>query len=294
MSSFIRPILDRGEAPLCLNTNKKHTNLAYQKQSLPITRLKNHILYAIEKYPTVIIVGETGSGKTTQITQYLHEAQWTSKGHSVICTQSRRISAISVSSRVAEEMGVKLGEEVGYSIRFDAKCSKHTVIKYCTDGALVRETMSDPLLTSYSVVIVDEAHERSLYSDILLGLLKKIRKKRKDLRIVIMSATVDSVTFKNFFETNVTPQDEKLDTAKIISIQGRMHAVDILYLETPCRNYIASAVNTVLEIHKSEGGDGGDVLVFLPGSEDIDRAIEQIESVGVPFFDFFVVLFINY
>jgi ATP-dependent RNA helicase DDX35 len=109
-----------------------------------------------------------------------------------------------VATRVAEEMGVTLGQEVGYSMRFDQKCSSATVIKYVTDGTLLRETMSDPLLSAYSVVIVDEAHERSLYSDILLGLLKKIQRKRKDLRVIIMSATVDAEAFRDFFETNQT------------------------------------------------------------------------------------------
>lgn len=198
-------IPERGDdlTGLLHNPRRKHVSLSYQRQALPITRIKNHILYAIEKYSTIVLVGETGSGKTTQITQYLNDAQWTAKGRCVVCTQSRRISAISVATRVAEEMGVTLGQEVGYAIRFDQKCSNKTFIKYCTDGTLLRETMSDPLLTAYSVVIVDEAHERSLYSDILLGLLKKIKRKRKDLRIVIMSATVGTADIDTKTSTRV-------------------------------------------------------------------------------------------
>ena len=215
---YLRPLAERGEdqqIPLLHNPRHKHVSLSYQRQSLPITRIKNHILYAVEKYRTLVLVGETGSGKTTQLPQFLHDAQWTARGRCIVCTQSRRISAISVATRVAEEMGTPLGQLVGYSIRFDQKCGPNTLIKYCTDGTLLRETMSDPLLTSYSVVIVDEAHERSLYSDILLGLLKKIMKKRLDLRVVVMSATVDAVTFRDFFETN-TSVDPSQNTSSIM------------------------------------------------------------------------------
>jgi HrpA-like RNA helicase len=126
----------------------------------------------------------------------LHEAGWTAKGRSVVCTQPRRVAAISVSARTAEEFGCRLGEEVGYAVRFDNKTSSNTIIKYCTDGVLLRETQNDPLLSKYSVVMVDEAHERSLYTDILLGLLKKIRRKRSDLRIIIGEFIVVLLHFK--------------------------------------------------------------------------------------------------
>jgi ATP-dependent RNA helicase DDX35 len=185
-----------------------HVSISYQRQSLPITNLRTQILWALEKYTTLVLVGETGSGKTTQVTQFLNEAKWTARGRCVVCTQSRRISAISVAKRVAEEMGCELGGLVGYAIRFESKVSPSTVIKYMTDGSLLRETMSDPLLSAYSVVIVDEAHERSLYSDILLGLLKKIKAKRKDLRVIVMSATVNAETFREFFETNLKDKED--------------------------------------------------------------------------------------
>jgi len=133
------------------------------------------LLYLVEKYRVVIVVGHTGSGKTTQIPQYLLEAGWAAGGRCIACTQPRRVAAAGVASRVADERGVLLGHaEVGYAIRFDECCHPtETRIKFMTDGMLVRETMLDPLLTAYSVIMIDEAHERSLYTDVLLGLLKK-------------------------------------------------------------------------------------------------------------------------
>jgi ATP-dependent RNA helicase DDX35 len=255
----------------------KHLPLGYQKQLLPIHRLKREFLYCVERYQTVILVGETGSGKSTQIPQFLHEAGWTSGGRCVVCTQPRRVATISVASRTAEEFGCMLGAEVGYAIRFDAKCSTRTLIKYCTDGLLLRETLTDPLLNKYSVVIVDEVHERSLYTDVLLGLLKKIKRKRPELRLVVASATVNAQEMKEFFETRSTkPGQQTEETACILSVTGRLHDVDLLYLEQPTHNYITSAVNTVLEIHQNE--DIGDILVFLPGSEDIDHAVHLLEQ----------------
>lgn len=263
----VTPDRDDLSQTLLINTLHKHLNLQQQRQLLPVFQHKAKILYCLEKYSAIVLVGETGSGKTTQITQYLVDGGWTAGGRKVVCTQSRRMAAITVAGRVAEEMGVTLGNEVGYAVRFDQKVSARTRIKYCTDGLLLRETLTDPLLSAYSVIIVDEAHERSLYSDILLGLLKKIMKKRKDLRVIVTSATVDSTLFKDFFELNLTPSGEEIDHEKdnavILQMQGRLHAVDILYLDTPCQNYIQKAVDTVLDIHKNE--DWGDILVFLPG-----------------------------
>jgi ATP-dependent RNA helicase DDX35 len=207
---------------------------------------------------------------------YLHEAGWTQGERCVVCTQPRRVAATSVATRVAAEFGCTLGEEVGYGVRFDFKCSDKTRIKYYTDGVLLRETMSDPLLSKYSVIIVDEAHVRSLSSDILLGLLKKICRKRADLRVVVTSATLDAQALKNFFETNENSDDSTADTACIVSVQGRQYPVDVLYLDAPCRDYIRSAVDTVLSINQRE--DWGDVLVFLPGGEEIDTAVSMLNE----------------
>ncbi|ELK04189.1 Putative ATP-dependent RNA helicase DHX35 [Pteropus alecto] len=168
-------------------------SIEQQRQKLPVFKLRNHILYLIENYQTVVIVGETGCGKSTQIPQYLAEAGWTAEGRVVGVTQPRRVAAVTVAGRVADERGAVLGHEVGYCIRFDdCTDSLATRIKFLTDGMLVREMMVDPLLTKYSAIMLDEAHERTLYTDIAIGLLKKIQKKRGDLRLIVASATLDA------------------------------------------------------------------------------------------------------
>lgn len=147
-------------------------------------------------------------------------------------------------------MGVKLGEEVGYSIRFEDMTSDKTRIKYLTDGLLLREALVDPLLSRYSVIMVDEAHERSLSTDILLGVLKKIRRKRPELRIIISSATLQAEEFVRFFSAQAEGKEkEEGEVAKIISLEGRSYPTDILYLEAPTENYIEKAIETVFNIH---------------------------------------------
>eukprot|EP00123_Amoebidium_parasiticum_P020541 comp5204_c0_seq1/m.1245 comp5204_c0_seq1/g.1245 ORF comp5204_c0_seq1/g.1245 comp5204_c0_seq1/m.1245 type:complete len:699 (-) comp5204_c0_seq1:13-2109(-) len=249
--------------------------LEQQRQNLPIYRYRDQILYLVEKFSVVIIVGETGCGKTTQLTQYLYEAGWTRGGLGVACTQPRRVACMSVASRVAEEMGCTLGDKVGYVVRFDAACNPNTAIRYMTDGMLVRETMADPLLSKYSVIMLDEAHERSLHTDILLGLLKKILRKRKDLRLVVASATLDAEEFAEFFETNTTDDPTK-NSAAILSVEGRMYPVDLHYVPRPVPDYVKATVETVLSIHRAE--PAGDVLAFLTGAEEIDRAVSLIEQ----------------
>lgn len=276
-----------------------NSSLSYQRQLLPIFQYRSHILYAVEKYSVVVLISDTGTGKSTQIPQYLLESGWASEGQVILCTQPRRIAVMTISDRVAKERHCLLGDEVGYSIRFEKKYSdERTKIKYCTDGVLIRELMSDPMLLRYSVVMIDEAHERSLNTDILFGLLKKIQKKRPELRIIVASATMDAHIIKSFFETNpnktITPYTEKDtakvgtkrtdapvadkgDTAVILQIGGKMHPVDICYLAQPCRNYLQTAIETILKIHEYE--EAGDVLVFLPGSEDIDDVIRGLKDV---------------
>ena len=165
-------------------------------------------------------------------------------------------------------MECSLGEEVGYSIRFEDLTSAKTRIKFLTDGLLLREALADPLLSRYSVIMVDEAHERSLSSDVLLGVLKKIRKKRSDLRIIVSSATLQAEEFLRFFA------GEDTSMGQIISLEGRMFPVDHLYLEEPAEDYVERTVKTVLDIHASE--PDGDVLVFLTGREEIDTTIQMI------------------
>jgi pre-mRNA-splicing factor ATP-dependent RNA helicase DHX16 len=142
------------------------------RNSLPVFEHRDDLLQAIFDHPVLIVSAETGSGKTTQIPQYLHEAGFTKNGMKVGCTQPRRVAAMSVAARVSEEMGCRLGQEVGYSIRFEDMTSDKTVIKYMTDGMLLREFMTDPELSTYSALVIDEAHERTLSTDILFGLVK--------------------------------------------------------------------------------------------------------------------------
>jgi ATP-dependent RNA helicase DDX35 len=191
--------------------------------------------------------------------------------------QPRRIAATSVSARVAEELGCNLGQEVGYSIRFEDVTSAKTRIKFLTDGLLLREMLVDPLLKRYSVVMVDEAHERSLSSDVLLSLLKKVLKARKDLRVVVSSATLDAEKFLDFFAPDKGEKVHgmtKEEYGRIVSIEGRTHPVDTFYLAEATNNYIERCVDTIMEIHTNE--PDGDILVFLTGREEIDDAIDMI------------------
>ena len=215
--------------------------------------------------------------------------------------QPRRVAATTVAMRVAEEFGCEVGKEVGYSIRFEDVTSASTRIKFLTDGLLLREALVDPLLSRYSVIMVDEAHERSLSTDILLGVLKKVLRKRpNDLRIIISSATLQAESFLEFFTDepeqstkkteavslddliaqggsgNVTSEDGNRSNGRIINLEGRMYPVDVLYLESPTENYVEKAVQTVFDIHTKE--PDGDILVFLTGRDEIDTALQAISE----------------
>lgn len=250
---------------------------------LPIAKHRLEILYALEEYQAVILVGETGSGKTTQILQYLYQAGWAGNKKQVVCTQPRTLAVIRVAKRVSEEMNSNCDTNVnvetnnnivGFKVRFDNNTTDATLLTYCTDGILLREIMTDPCLSKYSVIVIDEAHERSLNSDTLIGLLKQIMRKRKDLRVVISSATLDATRFKDFFNFNISNPDCK-STSIAIKISGRMFPVDIQYLSESTCNYLMCTVETVLAIHEREGP--GDILVFLPGSEEIHSALNMLE-----------------
>lgn len=187
------------------------------------------------------------------------------------------MAATTVSLRVAEEYGCEVGKEVGYSIRFEDVSSSATRIKFLTDGLLIREALVDPLLSRYSVIMVDEAHERSISTDILLGLLKKIIKRRPELRIIVSSATLQAEDFLDFFTR--TSDESRLSkstpiTGSIVSIEGRTHPIDLLYLETPAEDYVEKAIATVFDIHAKESK--GDVLVFLTGREEIEFAVNAV------------------
>jgi ATP-dependent RNA helicase DDX35 len=253
--------------------------LSQQRLLLPIYKHKKQLLYALEEYQVLVIVGETGSGKSTQIPAYLWEYGWADNGYQVVCTQPRRIAAQSLADRVASESGTKLGQEVGYSIRFEDCTSPLTRVKYVTDGILLREAATmDPLLSKYSVIMIDEAHERNLNSDVLLGIIKKIRRKRKHLRIIVCSATIDAQAFLDFFIPKCTSGGtiEANNRGTIISVDGRQHPVDIMYRTDPVSDYIRCTVEIVLQIHNLEGG--GDILAFLPSGDEIDAAIRLAEE----------------
>ncbi|KAI2471802.1 P-loop containing nucleoside triphosphate hydrolase protein [Annulohypoxylon bovei var. microspora] len=245
---------------------------------LPIAKHHDSLLYLIEKNPVTIVVGQTGSGKTTQIPQFLENAGWCSDGKIIAVTQPRRVAATTVAIRVAEEYGCEVGKEVGYSIRFEDVTSAATRIKFLTDGLLIREALVDPLLSRYSVIMVDEAHERSISTDILLGLLKKVRKRRPELRIIISSATLQAEDFLDFFsdqsERKESSSGENNEIGSIVSLEGRMYPVDILYLEAPAEDYVEKAISTVFDIHTQE--PEGDILVFLTGREEIDTAVQAV------------------
>eukprot|EP00047_Mylnosiga_fluctuans_P021813 m.109397 g.109397 ORF g.109397 m.109397 type:complete len:706 (+) comp9039_c1_seq1:13-2130(+) len=257
------------------NTNAAYS-LSQQRARLPIFKYRENILHLLEQHTTLVLVGETGCGKSTQIPQYLYEAGWAAEGRIVACLQPRRVAAISVATRVAEEMHARLGDVVGYSIRFDdCYSAERTRIKYMTEGMLVREMMRDPLLSRYSAIMLDEAHERTLYMDIVLGLLHKIQRRRPDLRIIVSSATLDAQAFHSFFNANTTG-DRTKDTSAILSVEGRTYPVDIFYAEAPVPDYVAATVEAVLAIHRD--GGPGDILAFLTGQDEVDDAVKKIKD----------------
>ncbi|EAS31664.3 ATP dependent RNA helicase [Coccidioides immitis RS] len=247
---------------------------------LPIAQHRNSLLYVVENYPVTIVVGQTGSGKTTQLPQFLDKAGWCADGKQIAVTQPRRVAATTVAARVAEEMRCSVGQEVGYSIRFEDVTSSATRIKFLTDGLLLREALVDPLLSRYSVIMVDEAHERSLSTDILLGILKKIMKKRPELRIIVSSATLQAEEFLRFFAEDQFNAENGSEmggkVGRILSLEGRMYPVDCLFLESPAEDYVERAIKTVFDIHVGE--TNGDILLFLTGREEIDLAIQKISE----------------
>ena len=246
-------------------TNKPYSENYYKllkkRQTLPVWNSKKQILELIEKNRILIIQGETGSGKTTQIPQFLLDAGYYG---GIVCTQPRRVAAMSIAKRVSEELEVELGEQVGYTVRFDDKTSKNTLIKYVTDGLLLKEATTDHLLKKYQIIIIDEAHERTLATDILFGFLKNLLEKRKNLKLIIMSATFDIEKFQKYFD------------APLIIIKGRTFPVEIKYLTNPTDDYVECAIKKVIEIHKNE--KKGDILLFLTGEEEIENACQKIRE----------------
>ena len=249
-------------------------NIQYQRKILPIFEYKEKILELLKTNQLIIIEGETGSGKTTQIPQYLYESGYCNNKKKICITQPRRVAAMSVATRVAFEMNVKCGHEVGYAIRFEENVTITTKIIYMTDGIFLRYLLSDNQMSDFSVIIIDEAHERSIYTDVIFGIIKQLIKKRKDLRVIISSATLSTTKFQNYFFE-----------APVVQVPGRRYPVDIYYTKSPEPDYIEAAVITALQIHISQADElfkeenyGGDILIFLTGQEEIELAKRMINN----------------
>ncbi|KAG8627828.1 hypothetical protein KVT40_003701 [Elsinoe batatas] len=242
----------------------RYFSILKTRRNLPVHQQRDEFLEMYQKSQILVFVGETGSGKTTQIPQFvLFDDLPQEQGKVVACTQPRRVAAMSVAQRVAQEMDVTLGEEVGYSIRFEDMTGPKTIMKYMTDGMLLREAMNDHNLSRYSTIILDEAHERTLATDILMGLLKEVVGRRPDLKLIIMSATLDAQKFQKYF-----------NNAPLLAVPGRTHPVEIFYTPEPEKDYVEAAIRTVLQIHATE--PEGDILLFLTGEEEIEDACRKI------------------
>jgi len=247
--------------------SERYFQLLDERMGLPVWEQQEEFLKLVEKHRIVVLVGETGSGKTTQIPQFLLGAGYCSTDplKTIACTQPRRVAAMSVAKRVAEEIETSLGHHCGYTIRFEDCTSRLTVLKYMTDGMLLREAMSDPSLSRYSAIILDEAHERTVDTDVLMGLLKELIKTKHDLKLVIMSATLDAVKFQRYF-----------DDAPLLRVPGRLHSVSIFYTKDAEKDYFEAAIKSVLQIHMMESE--GDILLFLTGAAEIDQAVRRIQQ----------------
>ena len=259
LSSLVEQLSSK-EDLLKTKAQTAHEKILEIRKTLPVFDYRERFLAAVEQFQILIVVGETGSGKTTQLPQYLHEAGYSKRGK-IGCTQPRRVAAMSVAKRVSEELDVKLGHEVGYSIRFEDCTSEKTILKYMTDGMLLREFLSEPDLRGYSCLMIDEAHERTLHTDILFGLVKDIARFRTDLKLIISSATLDADRFSEYF-----------DNAPKFEIPGRKFRVEIFYTKAPEADYLDAAIVSVLQIHVTQ--PLGDILVFLTGQEEVDTAAE--------------------
>ncbi|KAH0851209.1 hypothetical protein HID58_094916 [Brassica napus] len=267
------------KSPVASRSSKKQ-KIAEHRKSLPIASEEERLIEAVQKNDILIIVGETGSGKTTQLPQFLFNAGFCREGKMVGITQPRRIAALTIAKRVAEECDVPLGQKVGYSVRFDDTTSSSTRLKYMTDGFLLREALVDRLLSRYSVIIIDEAHERTVHTDVLLALLKKVQRERSEiggvlrgcqgrkvspLKLIIMSASLDARVFCDYY-----------GGAKDFRVEGRQFDVDMFYTVHPETDYVDAALNTIFQIHSEE--EEGDILVFLTGQEEIESVERLVQE----------------
>ncbi|KAK0564775.1 DEAH-box ATP-dependent RNA helicase prp43 [Tilletia horrida] len=280
----IRSIMEGGINPFARGKadavfSSRYKDILKKRKELPVYGQMDEFYEKYEQNQIMVLVGETGSGKTTQIPQFALYADLptTTRARNadgslepprmIACTQPRRVAAMSVAKRVAEELDVELGKQVGYTIRFeDATERGTTILKYMTDGMLLREAMNDRNLSRYSAIILDEAHERTLATDILMGLLKgEVIPRRPDLKLIVMSATLDALKFQKYF-----------NDAPLMKVPGRTFPVEKLYTEKPEEDYVEASIRTVLMVHQAE--DEGDILLFLTGEEEIEDACRQIRA----------------
>ncbi|CCF73847.1 DHX15, PRP43, pre-mRNA-splicing factor ATP-dependent RNA helicase DHX15/PRP43 [Babesia microti strain RI] len=261
-----------------LNYSQRYYKILEVRKTLPAWMERERFLELLARNNTLILIGETGSGKTTQIPQFALSASWLGN-KSIAVTQPRRVAAISVAARVSEELDVELGSFVGYSIRFEEKSCPSTRLKFLTDGMLLREAQSDNLLSKYGLIVLDEAHERTISTDILFGIVKGVIEKRTDLKVVVMSATLDAGKFRSYFKH-----------AEVLMIPGKMYPVEIIYSNKPEKDYLKSAVAKVVEIHRNE--PHGDILVFLTGEEEIENGKLLIEKALLEYDDIDTQLFV--
>ncbi len=242
-------------------------------EGLPIVAHRDGLVEAIRKHPVIIVAGETGSGKTTQLPKFCLDAGLGARAR-IGCTQPRRVAALSIARRMAEELDVRLGKEVGAKIRFTDNTGSDTAIKVMTDGILLAEVQGDPFLSEYEAIILDEAHERSLNLDLLMGYLKHLLARRDDLKLIITSATIDTERFSAAFTH-----------APVYQVSGRMYPVEVRYQpidekeqESGDTTYVDAAVEAVRGLLARAGG--GDILVFMPSERDIQETCARLEPRG--------------
>ncbi|EPS36380.1 hypothetical protein H072_10070 [Dactylellina haptotyla CBS 200.50] len=293
-AGLVDPLTPVPQRPQDKSKSQVAKDLQTVRETLPIWNFQKEIQSTIRDSDTMVLVGETGSGKSTQIGQFLLDQPWMQRragptgkkyGGCIAITQPRRVAAISLAQRVSNEMGTQMGKEVGYCVRFDNVSDETTKIRYVTDGMLLNEILHDGELSRYSAVVVDEAHERSVSTDLGMGLLKGIvearRKKKVPLKLIVMSATLDIQKMSAFIGGNPTSDDikEELPPAPVCQIPGKIYPVDVFYTPSTLDNFQTAAVKTIFQIHYQYPCPG-DILVFSTGSEEIEDLASTVEELA--------------